>query len=409
MVDKSRMSDTPADTVDVDEGAVDIQRSEIKRPEFFGNHQGSSSDSIFGSAAAIGSLFGGVISILKSELVESRNPTDSLFRLTIAEYAEVEKRAQSIASYGNIPLDVVTDFLLILCYINDLSDMEIIADGVQIAELSNPAIFRKPFLIVSITGLEKIAYLASAVEGLVSMFRRYLPTSQNTDNSKGEDISNILDRLSSVVGGFGSFGGATARLQLPTSTDAIGNFMSELVTGNRIPMTVIAKNPMLQSPSYVGKAFFGESPTALSNIDIKQLFNKKIGCFPKPSNGSGTTSFGIQNMKSFSSSMSVAGLANKILFGGSMPSEGTKKLRQLSAIVDQINTFTGSTADEILDIRRADTAIPMMSALSAVASGTDKSVFSTDTFSAGWKLSNSLSNHLQNANPRLMETVKRFT
>lgn len=231
-------------------------------------------------------------------------------------------------------------------------------------------------------------------------------SANSTDNSS-ESTSNILSTLSSLIGGFG--GGAEARLAAATSTDALGNFLSELITGKRIPMTVIAKNPALQAPSYTGKAFFGEAPAALSNVDIEQLFNKKIGCFPKPSNGAGTTSFGFQNMGSFSNSMSLSGLVSKVLFGGLEAVVGSKKAGQVSAIVDQISTLTGSNVDEILDIRRADTAIPMLSALSAVASGTDKSIFSADTFAKGWQLSNSVSNHLQNVDPKFMELVKRFT
>lgn len=391
---------------DVDSGASEVQRGKFAVPQFFGDNTLTSAFATFQTAVSKASEYAGAAMILRDELVSQRE-VGAPFRLTEDEYIQLQKKAASISAYGNIPYDVAEDFLIILCYVDKIEDMETIADAVQISELADESILRQPYLILAIPLLEKVAFCASAVEGLINLFRKYINAAQYTPGKSGQDISDILGNIGVLASGFGS-AGVALQLSAGGAENALGNFMSELITGQRIPMSVIAKNPNLQSPSYTGKAFFGESPTALLNIDIDSLFAKKIGAFPIPSNGSGTTSFGLQNMKSFTNNMSVNGLVSKIMTGNALFQEGTKKARQIAGVVDQLNTMTGATGADIVDIRRADTAIPMMSALSAIGSGMDKSAFNTDTYKSGWMLSNSVSNHLQNNNSPFFEAVKRF-
>lgn len=395
---------------DIEDGAAEIQRGRARRPQFFGDQAGSGSHGSFTSAVNLASTMINVVDVIRSTLVDTRDGLDETeYALTHAEFAELQKKAASIGGYTNIPYDTVEDFLIILCYIDNISEMRIIADALQIAELDDENIIRVPFAILAIADLHKVAFAASALDGLINMFRKYLRMAQNSNQAKEENIADILSQLSSIVGAMSGLGGATAKLQLGNATDALGNFMSELLTGKRIPMTIIARNPNLQPPSYAGKSFFGEAPTALSNVDIKELFNKKIGCFPKPSNGSGATSFSIQNAGSMASVSNIMQMVSKMLSGSSSYTEGTKKFRQITAIADQIASMTGATTTESIDMRRADNAIPLLAAMSACQSGVDKSLFSNDTFKQGWMLSNSVSNHLQNVDPSFIEAVRKFS
>lgn len=408
--DKSKAGEDQTNEYNIDSEGSLIQKGEIQKPGFYGDQSKSASFGSFSNAVGAAAGLIGIVDQVRQSLVKERKTTDQTYYLTTREYAEIQKLSILIASYGNVPIDVVEDFLIILCYVNVAEDMRTIADGVQIAELANPAILRKPMEILAIRSLQKIAFAASAVEGLVNLFRKYLPTAQNTPNQKGESIESLIQTMSSVISGFGSLGtgGATERLKNFNAEDALGHFMSELITGKRIPMTVIAKNPNLQSPSYTGKAMFGEAPTALTNIDITQVFNKKIAAFPKPSNGAGVTAFGFQNLKSFAGGGSVMQIASQVFFGNSNITAGTKKFRQLETIANVVKDITGALPTEFADVRRADTAIPLMSALSAAASGTDRSIFSADTYKQAWLMSNGISNQLQNSNPQFLEAVKNF-
>lgn len=406
--DRSRTTNQDNPEYTVDENDAEIQRGNKPRPQFYGDQSMTGSHSSFSSAVGLASSFAGIIGSIRENTVDSRGQDDQ-YRLTKAEMAELVKVAKNIATYGNIPFDVVEDFLIILCYIDTAADLHTIAVGVQVEKLDDPSLIRQPFAILAVPDLFRIAYAASAVEGLINTFRRFLLMAQNSPQETDQNIDSLLSALSGVLGALGGSGGASARLNNQDASDALGHFMSELITGKRIPMTVIAKNPALQSPSFIGKAMFGEAPTALSNIDITQVFNKKIGSFPKPSNGAGTTSFGIQNLGGFASSMNIPQIASKLLFGNAPATSGSKKERQVAAAADKMTTLTGSNTTETMDIRRADTAIPLLAAFSAVVSGTDKSIFPTTVFQQGWQLSNSVSNYLQTNGSTYLEAIKRFT
>lgn len=403
----SRTTDTkPTEIQPCD--ASEVQRGYYTKPSFYSDVSQTQGFANFATGIATAANFAGSLLSLKSNFAPSEDERGSTFRLTEVEYYELQKKAESISNFSGVPYDVCEDFLLILCYVDNYSDMVKIADAVQIPELANSKILRKPLTILAIQRLEKVAFAASALEGLVNLYRKYITTANSMENkSNDEDISSILDTIGSLAGGLGSMGGSV-KLQNGDSEDAIGNFLSELVTGNRIPMNVIAKNPILQSPSYAGKAFFGESPNPLCNVDIDQLFAKKIGAFPKPSNGAGTSSFSFQNMGSFNGSMPLTSVVSKILTGSSAFTTGTKKARQIMSVVSSINSITGASANESVEMRRADNAIPIISALSTTYSGFGKSVFSQATFQNAWTMSNAVSNHLLNNDPTFVETLRRF-
>ena len=386
--------------IDVEADAAEVQRGTYSKPTFYADVSKSSAHQIFMAGVNAALSFSGQRS-RKEELIFERTETSG-YRLTYDEFSLLQKRALSISTFAKIPYDTVEDFLVILCFVNNLEDMIKIADCVQIPELADPTIMLQPMQILNLPGLEKISFAAQALDGLVNMYRKYIQTAQNTVNksSSGDDIGSVFNALSSIMGGMGGLG---ERLE----TGDMGNFLSELITGKRVPTNIIAKNPMMQAPSYVGKSFFGESPNAMANVDIDQLFNKMIAVFPQPSNGSGTSSFSMQNFGSFSRSMPLTNFVSKILTGSSTIGS-TRKLNLINSVVDQINSFTGSTSNETVDITRADNAIPIMQAVSTSLSGMDKSVFSGSTFQSGWTLAQSVGNQLAVNNPNFMEAARKF-
>lgn len=388
------------DVLDVESDAALIQRGEYSKPTFFADITKVDAHQLFTLGVNTALSYSGFRS-RKEELVDRRTE-ETGYRLTRTEFALLQKRAQSISTYSKIPYDTCEDFLVILCFVDKIEDMQKIADAVQISELADPNILLQPMIILNIRGLEKISFAAQALDGLVNLYRKYLDAAQNTENKSNDDsIESTLNAISSIVGGLGA--GAGMRVE----TADIGNFLSELITGKRIPSNVIAKNPMMQNPSYVGKAFFGENPNAMANVDIDQLFPKMIAVFPQMQNGAGTTSFSMQNFGSFSKSMPLTNFVSKVITGSSNITS-QRKLNQVTKVVDEINSFTGSKSTDLVDVTRADNAIPVMMAMSTSFSGLNKSVFSGSTFQNGWVSAQSVASILSSNNPQFMETARKF-
>lgn len=387
---------------DVEADADLVQKGIYPRPTFMGDQSASQAFSMFKAGVQTALNYTGQSS-RKTEIVSERDENTG-YKLTSAEFTLLQKRAQSISNYAKIPYDTCEDFLIILCFVDKIADMEKIADAVQIPELANPDILRKPMQILNLPSLEKIAFAAQALDGLVNLYRKYIQTAQNSPNqSKSDDMGDILNTISSIVGGIGGMSSAGPRLEL----GELGNFMSELITGTRIPINVIAKNPMVQLPSYVGKAFFGEFTNPLANIDIDQLFNKPIAVFPKPSSGAGTSSFSMQNFSTFSKAMPLQGFVSKVLTGSS-DITSTRKLNQVTGVMNKVMSLTGAKATDLVEITRADNAIPMMMAMSTAISGFDKNVFSSATFQEGWVAAQSVAQQMSQSNPSFMEAARRF-
>ena len=219
-------------------------------------------------------------------------------------------------------------------------------------------------------------------------------------------IKNVLNStpLGGILSAFGSFGGiAGGPLLSQMGGYAIGNFMSELITGKRIPTQKIANNPSLRPPSYQGKAFFGETPVSLPAVD--QLFCRKVGSFGEPTGGSGTDSFGMQNFASFGGVMDVASVVTKMITGSSKAPDtnsyyGQSVNTMISNVANILNVKSGSS----IEMRRSDNAIPMMIGLSAAIAGQVFSPFGSGTMSDGWKIASSAANDIQNINPGFLET-----
>lgn len=400
---RGTIQDESTITLDADTLA-NVQRGKHKRPEFYGDMSSDSSGfSNFQSAVGTAANYFNIASNIVNSLVDERDEDDD-FALTKDEYKEIEKKASSIASFSEIPYETILDFLIILCSIDNETDMLKIADVLEIDEL-NSSVIRQPYLILEIKDLYKIAFMANAVASLIKLFNKYLNASSSTaGNINTDDISDLFSNLGNILGGL-SGGGASTRLSNMTGAeDALGHYMSELLEGKRIPMTVIAKNPMKTSPSYTGQTLFGESATPLSLVDVTEPFNKKIGVYPKPSSGAGMSSFGMQNFSSLSGSMNLSTMINKLNFGGNSSSSYVNN--KVSEIAEKVKATTGVTDEETFELNSADVAIPMQIALSSVNAGTTTTPFSTKSFQDGWQMSCHICNFMQNNNPDFLKIIK---
>jgi hypothetical protein len=395
-----KYTEKPPEVYDVGADAGLVQNGTYNKPTFMGDMTASQAFAVFNTGVQTALSYAGQTS-RKNEIVQTRNESTG-YRLTQSEFTLLQKRAASISNYAKIPYDTCEDFLLIICFVDKHPDMIKIADAIQIDELANPAIMRKPMEILNIPGLERIAFAAQALDGLVNMYRKYIQATQSTNNqsSDGNDIGAVMQAISGFIGGMESAG---VRLE----TGELGSFMSELITGARIPINIIAKNPILQAPSYAGKVFFGELPGILSNIDIDQIFNKPIAAFAKMAAGAGTSAFVMQNFSSFSQAMPVVEFAAKILTGSADVSS-LRKLGQVMQVVDQVVGLTGGRATDIIDITRADNAIPMMMAMASTMAGFDKNVFSGSTFQEGWIAAQAVAQQLSRNDPGFIEAARRF-
>ena len=219
-------------------------------------------------------------------------------------------------------------------------------------------------------------------------------------------IKNVLNStpLGGVLSAFGIFGGiAGGPLLSQMGGYAIGNFMSELITGKRIPTQKIANNPSLRPPSYQGKAFFGETPVSLPAVD--QLFCRKVGSFGEPSGGSGTDSFGMQNFASFGGVMDVASVVTKMITGSSnVPDSNSYYGQNVNTMISNVANILNVKSGSSIEMRRSDNAIPMMIGLSAAIAGQSFSPFGSGTMSDGWKIASSAANDIQNINPGFLQT-----
>jgi hypothetical protein len=225
----------------------------------------------------------------------------------------------------------------------------------------------------------------------------------------GLDTINSLSSSAPLGGSLSSFGsmGSAALNSLLDQVGgfSIGNYMSELVTGKRIPTQKIANNPCLRPPSYQGKAFFGETPCALPAVD--QLFCRKVGSFSNPTSGSGADSFGAQNFASFDGSSSVSSVITRMVSGSSnIPSPTTYYGEKMNQMIENVCNNLNVPTNASIEMRRSDNSIPFFIALSAAIAGESFSPFGSKPISEGWKLASSTSNDIQRYNPDYLNTCR---
>lgn len=364
-----------------------MQKGYIKSPSFFGNIENTDTFTSFLSSLNAVSNYSGYSSPTISETVNT-----DVFTITSNQNNEIQKKAASIASYGGVSYDDILDFLYMLVAVDDINDMSKISNVLEIEELNNSYILRNVGEILAVPGLEKCAFMATALASLLKAFSKYSTVVSYSNSSSSGNINISSSSISSLV------------QNIASGSFAIGQLLSEQITGERIPSSVIAKNPMMLSPSWIGKTFMGESPSSIHVMDLNYPLNKKIGVYTKPSGGIGTLSFGLQNLNS--AAMNITQFVSKIIFGSSNISAGSYKEQYLNNTIDKIKTQTGVTLAEDLFLNKADTAIPLMMSLSSCFTNSNSCLFSTDDFQNGWNLSSCVSLEISKNNSGLFRAIR---
>jgi len=238
--------------------------------------------------------------------------------------------------------------------------------------------------------------------------------------SKAGDVNNQLSKVNSMTAGLvtgmasitSMLGGITGPGNISSQAgmlQRVGGFatsgvISQLVLGQSVPPSVICRNPMMQPPSYAGRAFFGEGMTPRMSSD--QMFCRRIATFPSNPAGSGLMSFQMQNFGSFGGGLSITNMLSLVTLGTPVaPTVGSLGL-QIASLASNISSIMGGSTSSIVDVRRSDNAIPFMIAASAALTGDTKSPFSTSVFSTGWKVASSVGNDLQRHSPHFLETAR---
>jgi len=234
------------------------------------------------------------------------------------------------------------------------------------------------------------------------------------------DIKNQLGKVKSMMGGLlsavtsitslisaikgpGSISSAAGILQRVGGLATSGT-LSQLILGQSVPPSVICRNPMLQPPSYAGRAFFGEGMTPRMSVD--QMFCRRIAAFPSNPSGSGLMSFQMQNFGSFGGGLSIPNMVSLVTLGTSIAPTVGALADNISNIASSVASTMGASVSSIIEPRRSDNSIPFMIATSAALVGDTKCPFSTSVFSTGWKVSCSVGNDLQRHAPEFLETAR---
>ena len=179
--------------------------------------------------------------------------------------------------------------------------------------------------------------------------------------------TSLLSGLNSVMSVISSIGGPSI------GSDVIGGLISkatgklpglvtsQLIVGQRMPISMLANNPMMQPPSYIGKALFGESLAPMTAMD--QPFVKRVGAFSTTDNASGNMSFGMQNFGSFGGGLSLAGMVSKVALGlNSVPTIGPVA-SYVNQLTSNVGNILGAGSLSIVEPRRSDNSIPFMIAM----------------------------------------------
>lgn len=221
-------------------------------------------------------------------------------------------------------------------------------------------------------------------------------------------IAGLLNQtpLGGALAALGPLGGIALNALLgKTGGQAIGGFMSEVITGQRLSTSKMANNPMLVAPSYAGKSFFGEAPVSLPAVD--QIFCRRVGAYGSTQGGTGVMSFGMQNFASFGGSLSIASVVSRMVTGSATPPPTTSYYGQ------HVNTLTSNLCNSLnvpttssIELRRSDNAIPFMIGMSSVIVDETFSPFGSTPFSQGWRLASSTGNDVQKYNPRFLEACR---
>lgn len=213
----------------------------------------------------------------------------------------------------------------------------------------------------------------------------------------------ILSLINNIVGP-GAIGAGAAVLLNKVGGFARSGILMEQALGQRIPPSVLYRNPSMLSPSYSGKAFFGESLAPQAAVD--QMFSKLIGAYPQAVNGSGNMSFGMQNFGSFGGSTSLASLVSRVVLGTLVPPSTGILATNVLNITQNMSNILNVPVNSVFEARRSDNSIPVVTALAAALINETKSPFQSSTYSDGWKLASATGNYVQRELPQYLDAAR---
>jgi hypothetical protein len=256
-----------------------------------------------------------------------------------------------------------------------------------------------------VKGIDSIAKLAEST----NLFKDVSSILEKSIFGKSSnEVQNLMQEMQQKL--------AEAQSSIPTEADKkdiidsrihvpgkiLGKFLSALALGQAIPSQLQANNPLLALPSYAGKAFFGEALNALPAMD--QLFAKKIAMFTNAEGGAGKSAFDFLNLPTGDAS-SLQNIIPKLL---NIPNEVLGKSGVQSVIgqfTNDIGNILGADINTLVQLNKADNAIPIMIAMASRLSGDTSSLFPTDVFSKGWKAANLARGVIEKVNPGLFNSI----
>lgn len=168
---------------------------------------------------------------------QTRNKTTNYY-LTNAEKKLIEQKAILFAQPGIVPVDVLEDFLYILCYVDDYETMKMVSDVTGVLGLDNPNILREPIVILNVSDLANIGYLANGLAALTKQLdsERYPQAS-----SAGQEDSSAYSGISKMIAtgqAMTSFPGlpniTTLFTQVLTITDAVKSLTSSFSSDGNV-------------------------------------------------------------------------------------------------------------------------------------------------------------------------------
>ena len=289
----------------------------------------------------------------------------------------IQSTISSITKFGIAALSsVVNSFYSLLRTVRDLTNFTS-----QLAGITSLAATPGKILDVA-SQMIKISSIASSIASVAS---------------------GILSAVKAIAGP-GAIGAAAGVILNKVGGYARSGILIEQSMGQRLPPSVLYRNPTMMSPSYAGKAFFGENLAPQAAVD--QVFSRVIAAFPEAVNGSGNMSFGMQNFASFAGATTIASLASRVLLGTpTVPTSGV--LAGVVATTTQnicniLNVATNST----YEARRSDNAIPIIAAVACAVVNETRTPFPSSTYSNGWKLASATGNYVQREQSAFFQTAR---
>lgn len=359
------------------------------------------------------------------------------------------KQAEKMASFANIPVDVANDFLDRLVSLKDPADLKNIAAAANIPMLEDFAeeLVNNVSELLEIPGLEKTGFLANGLAALEKPFAATFSALEQTApklltlaNDMAPDLlgmgTDLLGDLTGVVdqnlglaqqmvtqlAGFGNMAfdqlqglagdmipGMQQLADALNSADIAGipsQLMLELESGIQIPTAILAKNPMAQGPSYIGKAMFGELRSTIDSVDMTKLFPKKLAAFPSEELGAGVAGFAFQNFKSFEGTQNLEEMINMVNYGVKQLTDAAPQIKtQAEQLASDVANLMNVPLDIGIELNRPDNVIPFMTAVSSV--NTNGAMIIPDkVFQNGIKQAAMVGNELQKVGSDFLRTVQ---